>query len=227
MARETAIRETGAEADSESPFVARRNGEIASSHAWHILRLIRPSASIPAGDRGTDETEARRGKLYRVMPNIPFAKWVNSAVEASARYGAIESGMWPDVGKWCALIELPPFMANVKNSLTGFPVSHLYLNIDMRAPLLAALNSVNNAGLISEIRTFDGCYNCRPVRGSSPPEWSSHSWALAIDLNAKENQLGTHGNMHPRVVSAFEAIGFKWGGRFNRLDPMHFSWGGW
>ena len=159
------------------------------------------------------------------MPQIPFPRWACNQKEAISRYGFIEGGTWPDVAKWCSLLELPPFMVTVKNSLTGFPLSHLYCNRDMQGPLLAALGRVNDAGLIPKLRSFDGCYCVRSVRGSS--ELSAHAWALAIDFNGKENPLGQTPTMDPGIIKAFTSIGFVWGGSFPRKDGMHFSWAGW
>ena len=50
-----------------------------------------------------------------------------------------------------------------------------------------------------------------------------HAFGLAVDLNVKENPLGSSGNMDPRVVEIFEDWGFEWGGLWARPDPMHFE----
>jgi len=70
--------------------------------------------------------------------------------------------------------------------------------------------------------TFDGCFNIRYMRSSA--KWSTHSWAIAIDLNARWNRFGhTQFNMDRRIVDAFESAGFTWGGRWHYLDAMHFQ----
>lgn len=80
------------------------------------------------------------------------------------------------------------------------------------------------AGLTEEIKTFDGCFNIRKIRGSSTT-MSLHSWAIAIDLNYKGNELGNKDpEMDSRVVSIFEKHGFYWGGNFKRRDGMHFEY---
>lgn len=80
------------------------------------------------------------------------------------------------------------------------------------------------AGLTDEIKTFDGCFNIRKIRGSSTT-MSLHSWAIAIDLNYKGNELGNNNpEMNPEVVKIFEKNGFYWGGRFKRKDGMHFEY---
>jgi hypothetical protein len=50
-----------------------------------------------------------------------------------------------------------------------------------------------------------------------------HAFGLAVDLNVSSNQLGTKGNIDPRVVEIFERWGFAWGGRWSPPDPMHFE----
>lgn len=89
-------------------------------------------------------------------------------------------------------------------------------------PIVAAtFNSIHAAGLWDELREYGGCYAARAQRGSSKP--SLHLWGAAIDLNPSTNQLGTEGDMSPAVVEIFEAVGWTWGGRFGRPDPMHFQ----
>lgn len=84
---------------------------------------------------------------------------------------------------------------------------------------------------------------CRPVVGSTT--WSMHASGLAIDINPFHNpyvrgdlvlpELAStytdRENLRPgmiiegdAVVTAFDAIGWQWGGRWTSLtDPMHFS----
>ncbi len=66
-----------------------------------------------------------------------------------------------------------------------------------------------------------GCYNYRKSRTSD--KLSTHCWAIAVDLNAETNQLGTLGDMPPAVVKAFEARQWVWGGCWKHPDPMHFQ----
>ena len=80
------------------------------------------------------------------------------------------------------------------------------------------------SGLTDEIKTFDGCFNIRKIRGSST-NMSLHSWAIAIDLNYKGNELGnSEPEMDPRVIAVFKKHGFYWGGNFKRRDGMHFEY---
>jgi hypothetical protein len=87
------------------------------------------------------------------------------------------------------------------------------------------------------------CFNCREIAGGGP--YSIHSWGKAIDINPLENpyikdglvlppagvDFLDRGQQHPGmiydgdfVVEAFAAIGFTWGGHWERLlDYQHFE----
>jgi hypothetical protein len=73
------------------------------------------------------------------------------------------------------------------------------------------------------IKSFDGCYNWRAVRGN-PAAASLHCWGIAIDLNASTNLMGTVGDMPQEIIVPFEEAGFVHGRNFTRLDPMHFQY---
>lgn len=155
--------------------------------------------------------------------------------ECSAKYGPIVEGKdadgkpflyWPNEAQHCMTIRIPPPLCfAIKNSFTGKRWDRLYCNRDMAAPLMRAFQNVLDAGRIWELRTFDGCYNVRMVRGSKT-NYSAHSWALAIDLNAGWNPLGGQSSWSKTFIDCFEREGFVWGGRFERGDPMHWSWVG-
>lgn len=71
-----------------------------------------------------------------------------------------------------------------------------------------------------------GTYDCRPITGGGPGEWSNHAWPLATDVNwatnpyhGSVNSWGPH-DMPPYVIAAYKAEGFTWLAQF---DPMHFE----
>lgn len=102
-------------------------------------------------------------------------------------------------------------------------VTRVACHVKMVAPFTDAFNQIHAAGLWPKLKTFDGIYNDRTIKGSSNK--SMHAYGAAIDLNAATNQMGRKGDMPAAVVKIFEDIGFVWGGRFSRTDPMHFAWG--
>ncbi len=86
-------------------------------------------------------------------------------------------------------------------------------------------------GLAEELKTFDGCYNPRLKRGSSSwltagsNSWSTHSWGIAIDLNAPWNAFGQRiFEMTQEFVGCFRDAGFVWGGDWSYPDAMHFQY---
>lgn len=80
-----------------------------------------------------------------------------------------------------------------------------------------------NAIKTARADVYDGCLNDRNIAGSS--KRSMHAYAAAIDMDADHNGFNTgHGSIDPRVVAAFKAEGWRWGGDYSgRTDPMHFE----
>lgn len=105
--------------------------------------------------------------------------------------------------------------------IPNFP-SRIFCNKDMREPLLYAMAHLISTGCADEIKTYDGCFNIRKMRAVNAP--SLHSWGVAIDINAFENQLYTKGKFSQKFVECFKYAGFDWGGDWKkRTDPMHFQ----
>lgn len=159
-----------------------------------------------------------------------FSNKMVSRSLAVGRYGGIDfaSKHWPQQGKWIQSLEIPAEWFPSWHVLDSkAQVRHIACNLDIHMPLLAALKSVHERGLGDLLKTFDGCFNIRMVRGSTAAV-SAHSYGLALDINASENGLGqTHGGFynHLDFVKCFTEQGFAWGGNFHgRKDPMHFSY---
>ena len=83
--------------------------------------------------------------------------------------------------------------------------------------------------------------------GTGTGSWSNHAYGLAIDLNPRENPYvgcgqsrdpatrpffdrsqHRRGMVNPRVIAAFSAMGWEWGGSWtgDTKDYMHFSHNG-
>lgn len=115
----------------------------------------------------------------------------------------------------------------VPASLKAFPLVKGKRGFYCHKKLVAAFGNVfkdiDKAGLAKEIYSFDGCFNIRKIRGGSA--LSLHSWAIAIDINYKGNELGNQNPQMPKsIVAIFAKHKFYWGGLFRRKDGMHFEY---
>jgi hypothetical protein len=97
----------------------------------------------------------------------------------------------------------------------------IYCNKDMVEPLTQAFKNLISTGYVKELKTWDGCFNIRKKRGLS--SMSLHSWGVAVDVNAFENQLNQTPKLSSGFVKCFKDAGFLWGGDWQRLDGMHFE----
>ena len=103
----------------------------------------------------------------------------------------------------------------------GFP-KKIFCNNDFKPLLDTALNNVVDRNLASEMKTWDGCFMIRQKRGLG--SMSLHSWGLAVDINAFENQLNQVPKLSAEFVKCFTDAGMEWGGDWkNRPDGMHFE----
>lgn len=145
---------------------------------------------------------------------------MNAQQQLTAKYGA-PNGVY--VKKYCVVWE-------VDDEFPWFPVSHFLVNQDFLLTLRTAFNSLEAAGLHKEIKTFDGCYNDRSVRGSGAI--SLHAWAVAIDLNSATNGMVVSptpaqrlGTWSQKFIDTMKGAGLFYGGDFKkRSDPMHFGY---
>lgn len=86
-----------------------------------------------------------------------------------------------------------------------------------------------SAGLMHLVKTWNGSYVPRFVRGSNTT-LSNHSFGTAFDINVRWNPLGTAGALVGEEGSVRELVplanenGFYWGGHYKtRPDAMHFE----
>jgi hypothetical protein len=85
-------------------------------------------------------------------------------------------------------------------------------------------------------------FNCRDAVAPGAKSWSVHAYGRAIDVNPVENPYLAGGRVLPpsgsryadrsvrrpgmaegRLVAAFAAVGWGWGGRWSSPDYQHFS----
>lgn len=133
-----------------------------------------------------------------------------TSAQCLAKYGPA-SGTNPNMIVW----DVP---ANLE---IGFIPKKIYCNKDMVVPLSHAFNNLIQRGLVSELKTWDGCFNIRKKRGGST--MSLHSWGIAVDMNAYANCFGCKPKLTSKFVKCFTDAGFDWGGVWGKPDGMHFQ----
>ena len=102
----------------------------------------------------------------------------------------------------------------------GFP-KKIFLNKDFQPVLEKALRNLIDKKLTKELKTWDGVFVIRTKRALLT--LSLHSWAIAVDVNAFENQLNQMPKLTPEFVKCFTDAGCDWGGTWKRKDGMHFQ----
>lgn len=108
-----------------------------------------------------------------------------------------------------------------KNLQVGNIPKKIYCNKDLVEPLKQAFKNLIDTGKVDELKTWDGCFSIRPMRGGNG--FSIHSWGLAIDVNAAENPMGRNPKLSTEFVECWTKAGFQWGGYWNIKDGMHFQ----
>jgi hypothetical protein len=111
--------------------------------------------------------------------------------------------------------------------LPGADIANLHRLV---APKFVQLvDAWRDAGALGDIKTWNGSYSARLVRGTKQGTLSAHAWGSAFDINAKWNPLGAEGPAEGeegsvlRLVEIAQKRGWLWGGFFSRLDFMHFE----
>lgn len=139
-----------------------------------------------------------------------------------------------DEGKYMSVFKVPLYIRRIIKTIP----QRIYCNNQMHLPLKIAFLNVIERGLEDEIKTWDGCFQIRPIRGyesifkklynkgnteAAMKYASIHCWGCAIDINAAWNRLGTYGEMSDELGKCFEDAGFTWGKNFRRADFMHMQ----
>jgi hypothetical protein len=226
--------EVGAFADNQTPNIADvvvdRDlvGQVRDNGDQVLTVGVQPGTSLDA--LGTALTEELPGSKF--VPLIPPDLMSNpdpltGAMEDGSSGGGIIGTM-----NYRILDDgfIKPNQAWVDSNISSATVSiigEVTCHRLMIPQLQAALSDIESSGLGNELRPGDygGCYVPRFIDRNPSLPLSMHAFGLAIDFNVSTNQLGTDGDMNPRIVEIFERWGFVWGGDWSRPDPMHFELG--
>lgn len=92
-----------------------------------------------------------------------------------------------------------------------------------------AFDDLETGHLLHLIASIDGCYVPRHTLWDKAKPLSTHTWGMAIDLNAASYPFGSVKLQDPRLVKIMAAHGFacgqKGGGLWKAtVDPMHFEY---
>lgn len=123
------------------------------------------------------------------------------------------------------LTEFAPHLGHV-DDFQGNPWGHkVYGNYVMAGPLRKAFRLICERGLAGQLRTYDGCFNIRPMKASG--RLSVHAWGLALDFNAATNPF-TRGELvtdfSDDFIACWYEAGWEWGGDWRSVkDAMHFQ----
>lgn len=130
-----------------------------------------------------------------------------------------DGGVLPTWEKLLGIVQLPAPLA------LGWDRDVLVTKVRIHYKLVPSLGRIfdrlHDDGNWPLLLSFDGTYVWRAKRNGE--KLSTHSWGIAIDLNASTNQLGSRGDMPVEVIRAFGEEGWEWGGDWHRPDPMHFQ----
>lgn len=200
-------------------------GLLLGNNSVNIPSLPKKKKSVPIPVK-TTEPKTEKPKIELPAPLITFQDVVS-------RYGTpydsvtnkpseTHKNEWEQ--KWMTLWKGSKF-----TEATGVawpsdaPFKRIYCNRELIPCLNNTFLTLIEKDLFKELKTFDGCWNVRPIRGTTD-RWSTHSFGVAIDINAKENPLGGPIKFSEEFLQVWRDTGWKCGADFKRLDGMHFQW---
>lgn len=191
-----------------------------------VSLLLRRAAARPGAAGGASASPA--------APSSSLPKMLSSA-ETDALFGPLpwkpvegdDSAITLDPGWQSAnLVQIEiPQLRGVKGAPASGRVTLHKAIADQVVRLFAAWEA---AGLLPLIRSWDGSFASRRIRGRTTV--SKHAYGIAFDINASWNRLGeepapvgAEGSVRELVDLAREH-GFAWGGNYvGRKDGMHFE----
>jgi hypothetical protein len=202
------------------PAVAQNAALAALVLAWRRASAGERPSSASSPSSSTSSTPAPR---------------ILSSAELESRFGPLP---WSPVDGDDSAITIDPTWAAVHlvpvdvPQLRDVPGAHggrVTFHKDAAERLKSFFAAVEAAGLLDRLKSFDGSFAPRRVRGRTSV--SRHAYAVAFDINASSNPLGGppaalgEPGCVLELVPIAAAHGFAWGGNFKggRPDPMHFE----
>jgi D-alanyl-D-alanine carboxypeptidase len=124
--------------------------------------------------------------------------------------------------KWMLLVEVP---FDIRMAIPFLP-KNIYCNCLIAFPLIQTLRDLIVAGVHTEIKTYDGCFNVRMIRGTEKTTkvLSRHAVGLAVDFNADEMPLRAPSKWSEKFLEVWRKNGWTCGADWTqRIDAMHFE----
>lgn len=189
----------------------------------------------------TDDLDAARVASlwgYNYPPRLAGLPPPPSQEEMHQQFGKIEFQHAPEPGNDERIVitngwadrNLERFQVPQLKQVTGGSQSgSVWFHKAAGAQLVALWQCWELAGVLPDVKTYEGAFNARLKRGSKT-ELSNHAWGTAFDINYGANRLNAMPSTPDeigcvyRLVPLANALGFNWGGSYRgRLDGMHFE----
>ena len=185
----------------------------------HLVVDVRPDpqgARVLAALRSVAPTLALE---LRSLTGAPEPSRFETPTAAAERIGAMPYTITDTTALQIPVSFTTPRLGYVSLPLLG----RMTCSLDAAPQMAAALTHLAVIGYGPQIAPdeFGGCFNPRLVSGTTSP--SFHARGLALDLGVPANLQGSFGALDPGLISVFKSWGFRWGGDWVALDPMHFE----
>lgn len=175
---------------------------------------FRTNPEVRRREDGTITTLSEEEKI-RIFGRIEYTSKDNGAIEITNDFRR-------------NLVRIhPPFFP-----LPPYDASSMFVHVKARPSFQRVFYLLMKHDLARFVKTYDGAFTARHMAWNKSRPLSSHSWGIAVDLNARDNGYGKepakedeNGTLLP-VLPFFEAEGFAWGGHFKPAayyDGMHFE----
>jgi hypothetical protein len=181
-------------------------------------------------------TAVVQGNPERAVKTLKNSGVLNTPEKISSKYGNINlAGKTTDYQVSTIVSPFPLYIINSKGQKVKIG-NKFSCNSKVKNSLQSIFNDISKEYTIQEIEEngfdiFDGCINVRTKRGGSSA--STHSWGIAVDINALPNGLQATSKSSPpakysapkykKYIDIWYRHGFKSFGRELDRDYMHFQ----
>ncbi len=175
--------------------------------------------TIAARGGGSTEELHRAFGRFRYQNNrdgtirITDVAWIRANIVSLTTQAGVKRGAKPDLPQF-------PKTMTARGAVT---VPRIWIHRLAAPSFKAAWTEIVRRGLAGNLRTFDGLWVPRHQLFNPHNPLSVHSWAAAIDFDARWNGYGVRPVINPEIVRIFESYGWQWGGRWTTPDGMHFQ----